>query len=300
MDWANERYVRVYIRETADRLAIRWEGRALLTELMCKADRGGLLDTDDPEVIAELVRMPVGVVADVLPRLLDRDIVRRVEIDGTAGLWIRNFVPAQEAKQSDAQRQRESRGRRRARSRVVTGRDAMSPDSVTRRDDCATSRDGRSHAADPGDAMSLQPSLAEPSHSRAEQSSARAHVHDPGPVTPDRGGAAQRLWELQEHLRTDLGLSGPRHPSPGELMRIVQLLETRTEQRVEHALRVLHRHAVEEPRQRDWLDRHRNWNPNVIDPTEGRTVEPAPARGDDVLSPEQILAMRDDGAEGAA
>lgn len=121
MDWGNERYVRLYVRDTADMLAAGWEGRAVFTELLRKVDRAGLLDISDREVLADLLRMPREIVDVGLERLLRRGVV--LEMAG-GGLLVRNFLEAQEARQSDAQRQRESRARRAASaaSQGVTGR----------------------------------------------------------------------------------------------------------------------------------------------------------------------------------
>lgn len=124
MDWAEERYVRLYVRDTGDMLAIGWQGRAVFAELMRKVDRAGILDETDPDILAELFRMPLEVCAEGLTRLGTR---RVIEVTKEA-IVIPNFIEAQEAKQSDKQRQAESRAKRRdrARGRVVTNRDGES------------------------------------------------------------------------------------------------------------------------------------------------------------------------------
>ena len=117
MDWENERYVRAYTRDTADLLAVGWQGRAVLWEMLRKADRAGIVE-GDAEVLPELLRIPREVVAEGLPRLLGRGCVESGTIDGAECFVIPNFIDAQEARQSDAQRKRDSRGRRRDRARV--------------------------------------------------------------------------------------------------------------------------------------------------------------------------------------
>jgi len=43
MDWSNERYVRVYTRDTAEYLALCWQAKALLSLLLRKCDRAGVV-----------------------------------------------------------------------------------------------------------------------------------------------------------------------------------------------------------------------------------------------------------------
>lgn len=153
MDWGNERYVRIYTRDTGDTLAIGWEGRALLWELVRKADRAGVIDDASPELLAEVTRVPFEVVERVLPRLIERGCAE--VIDGA--LVLPNYIEAQETSRSDAARQRESRARRRdmirlaswraepAKARDVTNRNA----DVTERDVRVTKRGNLSHPVTP-------------------------------------------------------------------------------------------------------------------------------------------------------
>jgi hypothetical protein len=145
VDWENERYVRLYVRDTADILAIGWEGRALFSEILRKVDRAGLFDSDEPEVISELIRMPVEIVSHALTRLVGRGMVERIG----GMLLIPNFLDAQEAKSSESQRSREHRARRRDQARAgqlredtsATIRDEQEVQSATIRDGAETIRD---------------------------------------------------------------------------------------------------------------------------------------------------------------
>jgi len=131
MDWANERYVRLYVRDTDDLLVLSWEARALLWELMRKADRAGVIETRrGARGIAAITRIPAEVVQTALPQLLEGDGAPLIE--HPRGYLLRNFLEAQEARSSDALRARESRGKRRE--------IALAPD-VTKRDACVTKRD---------------------------------------------------------------------------------------------------------------------------------------------------------------
>jgi hypothetical protein len=113
MDWSNERYVRNYTRDTADLIAVGWEGRFVFYELLRKVDRAGILDYGgDLAVVPDILRLPPEVFEVALPRLLKRGCV--VQRDGV--LVLPNFLEAQEASQSDAARKRASRERRRDRT----------------------------------------------------------------------------------------------------------------------------------------------------------------------------------------
>jgi hypothetical protein len=147
VDWPNERYVRVYVRDTADLLAVGWEGRAVLWEILRKCDRAGVIDFDgDTAVLAEMLRMPEEIVTGALPKLERRGVVERG--DGT--LVLRNFLEAQEASQSDKQRARESRARRRDRSRHEQSQDATAASqNVTLASHAVTAGHTESHAVTP-------------------------------------------------------------------------------------------------------------------------------------------------------
>ena len=134
MDWENEPYIRVYTRDTADSLAMGWEGRHVFREIKCRASRAGVLDIVDPDVIADLIRTPRDIVRTGLRRLLERQCVVIGSLKGKPVLVIPNFIEAQEANQSDRQRKKEQRARQRDLALlkeielVVTKRDEMSGD----------------------------------------------------------------------------------------------------------------------------------------------------------------------------
>lgn len=111
MDWTNERYIRVYTRETPEWVSLEWEERALFDAIMRKVDRAGLIKIGRAGTrgLAALVRMPADVVERSLPALVADGCVELR--DGM--LVLPNFIEAQEARQSDAQRARDSRARRR-------------------------------------------------------------------------------------------------------------------------------------------------------------------------------------------
>lgn len=111
MRWEDERYVRVYTRDSADWLAMGWEAQALLVLALRKADRAGLVHTGKSGLrgLAALVGMPLEVVARAVEVLLADGCMRQVD----CAYLFPNFIEAQESKQTDAQRKRESRARSR-------------------------------------------------------------------------------------------------------------------------------------------------------------------------------------------
>lgn len=120
MRWGDERYVRVYCRDTGDWNGFGWEARALFLALLRKCDRAGILDVGRKQItgLASIVAMPEEVVARALPVLLEDGCL----VANGVLLVVRNYIDAQEAAQSDAQRSRERRARDRDRglSRIVT------------------------------------------------------------------------------------------------------------------------------------------------------------------------------------
>jgi hypothetical protein len=109
MRWEDERWVKVYTRDTAEWLALGWEAQALFLLLLRKSDRAGLLHSGRARVrgLAALAGMPLEVVERALPLLLEDGCVQETD----KGFLIPNFIAAQEAETSGAQRSRTLRER---------------------------------------------------------------------------------------------------------------------------------------------------------------------------------------------
>lgn len=111
MRWEDERYVRVYTRDTVDWLALSFDAQALFLLLLRKVDRAGLLDLG--RAGKRGVAVAVGHPRDwsrlepALEELLADGCVRLTEDGGR--LLVPNFLTAQEAKASDRARQQKSR-----------------------------------------------------------------------------------------------------------------------------------------------------------------------------------------------
>ena len=118
MDWSNERYVRVYTRDTTNWSRFRWEGQTLLMHLLRKVDRSGCLEgIENPvEDVALVTGLPEEIVERGLNRLMKPSSNEKhatVVIKNNV-LVVPNHMEAQETPFSDAERQRRSREKKRA------------------------------------------------------------------------------------------------------------------------------------------------------------------------------------------
>lgn len=138
MNWSDERYVRIYTRDTSDWLSLSFLAQGLFCLLLRKVDRAGVLQLGRHGRRA--VAISVGHAGDWVrlePALDELLADGCVTISGDF-LTVPNFIEAQEAPMSDAARQRESREKRKSMATVhgvtnghetghsVTNRDEMS------------------------------------------------------------------------------------------------------------------------------------------------------------------------------
>lgn len=130
MRWEDERYVRLYTRDTTDWLALSFDAQALLALLLRKVDRAGLLPLGKhgKRGVAIAIGHPRewARLEPALEELLADGCVRMTEDGGT--LTIPNFLEAQEANASDKARQQKRRetAAALAASQSVTSRDTSS------------------------------------------------------------------------------------------------------------------------------------------------------------------------------
>ena len=118
--------MRLYVRDSKTWRLLGWEGQAVLSLLLRRMDRAGLLDdVHDAEDVA--VMIGYGFPEEIAEKGLQRLLKRKTLIDTDMGLLMPNYIEAQEAAQSDKQRQRECRARRRDEAKQsVTKRDTGS------------------------------------------------------------------------------------------------------------------------------------------------------------------------------
>jgi len=111
MNWSDERYVRLFTRDTVTWLRWSFETRAVFCLLLRKVDRSGVLETgrgDKAEALALTLMAPTDTCRKALSELTACGTVAL----GDASLVIPRFIEAQECRMSDAARQKESREKR--------------------------------------------------------------------------------------------------------------------------------------------------------------------------------------------
>jgi hypothetical protein len=151
MDWSNERYVRLYVRDTTSWRRLGWDGQCMLMHLLRRADRSGALEIDGLEPW-EAAMLQTGAPEDVARRGVEAMLrVGVVEVRG-ALLVFPNYLAAQECTKSDALRAREYRERRAA-GNFVTNRDAIESRDVTVSSQVDRDRHEPSHGVTPCSAV---------------------------------------------------------------------------------------------------------------------------------------------------
>jgi hypothetical protein len=134
MNFDDERFVKIYPRNTTNWKLLGWEGRCVLMMLFREVDRAGCLDIEGGmDGLALLLDLP----PDVTERGFAACVKRGTVVQNGNLAIIPNFTRAQDARQTDRVRQAESRARRREVAmsqnvtkvaRTVTERDEMSHD----------------------------------------------------------------------------------------------------------------------------------------------------------------------------
>lgn len=131
MRYEDERYIRLYTRDTVTWKLLPWQSKAVHPLLMRKIDRAGLVDLGDnaAEGLAALIDLPVEVAGPGLQGLLDRGCV----VSSGTMVVVPNFMHAQECRQSDKARKQAERER--ARAKVIAesfGQPVTPADEVSR------------------------------------------------------------------------------------------------------------------------------------------------------------------------
>jgi hypothetical protein len=173
MRWEDERYVKVYVRDTPEFLAMSWQARCLLHELVRKVDRAGILKVGKlgMEGIALALRAPLAEIESPIRELLEE---KRLEWNKDQGTFlIPNHIEAQTTPQTDASRKRRER-------HFAQPRNGTSSDPPTEVSRAVT----RGHIASPVDRIDR---IEEPDESRLTR--ARLTPIDPERVLSSEGRA---------------------------------------------------------------------------------------------------------------
>lgn len=112
MDFSNERYVRLYVRDTTSWKLLKWEGQTVWTLLYRKADRSGVIGLDGLEPW-EAAALHCDLPEEVSKAGMQRCLARGWVVQDGDRLVFPKYIAANETPQSDAQRVREHRARER-------------------------------------------------------------------------------------------------------------------------------------------------------------------------------------------
>lgn len=189
MDWSNERWVKLYVRDTVAMRLMPWQARCLFWELLRKIDLSGWLELDGHGTAGLAVALGCDA-GDAERALAEWLKAGWVDDSDPGGLLVPTHVEAQRATQSNALRQRLKRSRR---------GDTRDHDRVTARDSACR---GRSKSVAP-DTPSVAPDTggvgtdtirptATPREEREEREEKRerdAHTLPPAPA-PDEWTSA--------------------------------------------------------------------------------------------------------------
>lgn len=224
MDWDNERWVKLYTRDSVGWKLLSWQARTVVLHLLRKVDAAGVLDvgTDGVYGLAAVLELPLEVVEPGIAQLTTQrgDAPSTVVFSGDA-YAIPNFMEAQEARVSDKQRQKMSRERRLAR---VTKRD------TTSRNVTGESRNVTERHVNPvlvrirREEIRQEEIRSDPPPSSHERAGARGGGRAIPPSTgydpdsaADRQALALRTYERMSSARQAVGVElglPPQHPFP--------------------------------------------------------------------------------------
>jgi hypothetical protein len=174
MNWSDERYVKLYVRQTATWRMWPWQGRCVLPLLLQVANGAGVIDVgrrDPLQALSALIQVPVDVVQVGVEALIADGTIEVVP----NGYLLPKFIEAQEATKTDALRKRDQRERERTKARERT-REAVTQSHELSR---AVTQSHELSPSSPAQPSPAQPSSAQPSS--AQPSSAQPSSAQPSP-----------------------------------------------------------------------------------------------------------------------
>lgn len=187
MNYEDERYARLYVRDTVTWKRWDWRARFVFMSMLRKADRAGVIDVggEAEDGLAVILEMPVDIVRDGMHQLEASGTVRRAP----TSFVMPNFMHAQECKQSDTLRQQISRERRRS-SAIDASYDSAVTDGHRPSEDVTDSH-SMSQTVTDGHSFRAVPSRAVPSQTERKR---RASRGDAVASTPRRLIAMSASW----------------------------------------------------------------------------------------------------------
>lgn len=201
LDYANERFVVVYTRDTVTWKLLDWEARAVLLLMLRKVDRAGVIEVGEDGLagLAAILEVPLDVLERAMPKLTKDERGTVTFRDGYVALP--NFIAAQETPRSDRQRQKDSRETRRDVALAVKRGIAVTETvaDVTKRDATVTPCHAASQSVTPN-----QPNPIQANRSGPEREGGPASPPPLSLVHPERPDPVTDLWAHQERRRAEL------------------------------------------------------------------------------------------------
>jgi hypothetical protein len=145
VNWSDERYVKLYVRNTATWVLWPWQARAVFPSMLKAMNGAGIIETgsgDPLTALSVLIAMPREVVEVGLSAIIESRTIESIR----DGYLMPKFIEAQEATKTDSLRKRDQRERQRAQARAIPRVDVTRGHEVSR-------------------AVPLQPSPAQPTTS---------------------------------------------------------------------------------------------------------------------------------------
>jgi len=194
MRWEDERFIKVYTRDTVDWCMLPWKSRSLFLLILRCVERSGTLELGKHGILglATKLLVPPGDVPELEAAIGPLIEAGTLEIrDGV--LTVPNYVKAQETRQSDVARQRRCRERKRivtshhAASHAVTTSHAASP-AVTNHHDQTRSDQNRTEEIRSEQRSDQNKDLvrvtAHNTHSKKSDKKARSPTSQPAAMVP--------------------------------------------------------------------------------------------------------------------
>jgi|PlaIllAssembly_1097288.scaffolds.fasta_scaffold01451_5 hypothetical protein len=142
MDWSNERYVRIYVRDTITWRRLTFDGQTVMLHLLRRLDRSGTLDLGGVDAVTA-----IEIVTDIPREIIERGLNKCVELEvfliDENRLVMPNYLIAQETRTNNAERQR--RHRAKIRNKIVVSDNNLSPNVTNSNENVTISNTERYH-----------------------------------------------------------------------------------------------------------------------------------------------------------
>lgn len=116
MNWCDEKYVKLYTRNTATWVLWPWQARAIFAPLLRATNYAGILETGNGDALtalAALIMFPREVVEVGINAMLETGTLEKIR----CGYLMPKYIEAQEATKTDTRKKRDQRERQRAQAR---------------------------------------------------------------------------------------------------------------------------------------------------------------------------------------